>query len=350
MPIWRWSYSLQNFKELTREERKQVLLDFGEKPFREKQLFEWISRGASSFEDCTNLSKELRKKLSENFTLNVLEIAAVQISNDGTRKYLLKSSDGEHMEAVFMKYEYGNSICVSTQIGCNMGCVFCASGMGGKIRNLMAWEMLDEFIVVQKDAGEPISHVVLMGMGEPLDNYEQVREFIKQLHDPDGIGLSLRNITLSTCGMIPGIKSYQEDFPQANLAISLHRANQPEREKLMPIAKKYPLPELIAACKEYSEKTRNRVSFEYALISGENDGDNDAAELAKLLRGMMSYVNLIPLNPVAESKLKGSSRQRSSEFAQKLENLGIPVTIRRQLGADIDAACGQLRKMKQSEI
>lgn len=344
MPTWDWNCSLQNFKELTREERTEVLLKLSERSFREKQLFEWISRGATSFDECTNLSKRLREKLSKHFTLDALKIVRIQTSKDDTRKYLLESSDGKRVEAVFMKYEYGNSICISTQVGCNMGCVFCASGRGGKIRNLKAWEMLDEFIVLRKDAGEPINHVVLMGMGEPLDNYEQVREFINQLHDPDGIGLSLRNITLSTCGLIPGIKLYQEDFPQANLAISLHCTEQAEREKLMPVAKKYPLPELMTACKEYSEKTKNRVSFEYALIAGENDGDKDAEKLAKLLYGIMSHVNLIPLNPIAESKMRGSSRRRANEFAQKLESFGIPATVRRQLGADIDAACGQLRK------
>jgi len=225
-----------------------------------------------------------------------------------------------------------------------MGCVFCASGQGGKIRNLRAWEMLDEFVVVQKEAGEPINHIVLMGMGEPFDNYEEVKKFITLLHDKDGINLSLRNITLSTCGIIPGIRQYAEDFPQANLALSLHRANQEDREKLMPIARKYHLDELMKAVREYSEKTGGRVSFEYALIAGENDRDSDAAELTKLLKGMMAHVNLIPLNPVIENKMLPTSRENAARFAEKLEKSGIPATVRRQLGADIDAACGQLRK------
>ena len=316
----------------------------GEKPFREKQIFEWISRGAESYDEMSNLSLALREKLRESCSFDTLRIVTVQTSRDGTKKYLLEAPDGERIEAVFMKYEYGNSICVSTQVGCNMGCIFCASGIGGKHRNLRAWEMFDEFCVIQKDAGERINHIVLMGMGEPFDNYDEVKQFIEMLHDKDGINLSLRNITVSTCGIIPGIEKYGADFPQANLAISLHRATQGEREKLMPIAKKYKLDELIRACRDYAEKTSNRVSFEYALISGENDRDEDVEALVKLLKGMPAHVNLIPLNPVVENKMTGSSREKAAEFAEKLENSGLPATVRRRLGADIDAACGQLRK------
>lgn len=333
-----------NLKELTREERKNLLSELGEKPFREKQIFEWITKGAESLDEMTNLSKGLRKKLNERTSFESLRIITCQTSKDGTRKFLLEAPDGERMEAVFMEYSYGNSICVSTQIGCNMGCVFCASGIGGKIRNLKAWEMLDEFVMIRKFTGKPINHIVLMGMGEPFDNYEEVKSFISLLHDKDGINLSLRNITVSTCGVIPGIEVFGKDFPQANLAVSLHRSNQKGREALMPIAKKYKLPDLIKACKSYSEETSNRVSFEYALISGENDSDKDAEELAELLRGMMSHVNLIPLNNVTENKMQASSKEHAQEFAKKLESLGIPATVRRRLGSDIDAACGQLRK------
>ncbi len=333
-----------NLKELTREERKNLLLSLGEKPFREKQIFEWICKGAESLDEMTNLSKDLREKLSKECTFESLKAELVQKSKDGTQKFLFKAPDGEFLESVFMQYEYGNSICVSTQIGCNMGCVFCASGIGGKVRNLKAFEMLDEFIMVRKYTAQSLNHIVLMGMGEPFDNYDEVKKFITLLHDKDGINLSLRNITVSSCGVIPGIKRYAEDFPQANLAISLHRANQKGREALMPISRKYPLKELIPAVKEYSEKTKNRVSFEYALIKGENDGDEDAVALSKLLSGMMSHINLIPLNPVTENDFKGCSKKEAEEFAKKLDSLGICATVRRTLGTDIDAACGQLRK------
>jgi len=333
-----------NIKELTREERKGFLESLNEKAFREKQIFEWICKGAATLDEMTNLSKDLKKKLSENCVYESLKIITCQTSKDGTKKYLLEAPDGARVEAVFMKYEYGNSLCVSTQVGCNMGCVFCASGIGGKIRNLKAWEMLDEFCIIQKAAQSPINHIVLMGMGEPFDNYEEVKEFLNRLHDKDGINLSLRNITVSSCGVIPGIEKYGEDFPQSNLAISLHNPVQEEREKLMPIAKKYKLKELMLACKSYAEKTSNRVTFEYALIAGSNDKDEDALALAKLLKGMPAHVNLIPLNPVVENNMTATSREKAYEFAAKLEESGIPATVRRRLGADIDAACGQLRK------
>lgn len=339
-----WSFSLQNFKALTREERKQALVDLGEKAFREKQFFEWIAKGAQSLDEMTNISKGLKEKISKSYSYESMEVAKVQTSKDGTKKYLLKAPDNEYVEAVFMKYEYGNSICVSTQVGCNMGCVFCASGIGGKRRNLYAWEMLDEFAVVQKDAGEPINHIVLMGMGEPFDNYEEVKKFITLLHDKDGINLSLRNITVSTCGVVPGIKQFAKDFPQANLAISLHRATQEKRLQLMPIAKKYQLDELMAAVKEYSEETKNRVTFEYVLIKGENDTEEDIKQLKTLLSGLRSHINLIPLNNVEESGMVGTSKENAKTFAQKLDKLGISCTVRRSLGPDISAACGQLRK------
>ena len=335
---------MTNFKSLTREERKQALISLGEKPFREKQIFEWICKGVSSFDDMTNLSLTLRESLKASYSFDSLSVVTVKKSKDGTAKYLLEAPDGNRVESVFMQYEYGNTVCLSTQVGCNMGCVFCASGIDGKIRNLKAWEILDEYLVVRAHAGQPVNHVVLMGMGEPLDNYAEVKEFIKMIHDKDGVNLSLRNITLSTCGIIPKIHEYAVDFPQANLAVSLHRSNQPAREKLMPIAKKYELSSLIKACREYTKETGNRISFEYALIDGENDRDEDVKELTSLLKGMNCHINLIPLNNVTESGLKGSSRENAEKFAQKLEKLGIPTTVRRSLGEDIDAACGQLRK------
>jgi len=333
-----------NFLELTKEERLKALSELGEKPFREKQIRRWIMSGAESFSEMTDLSASLREKLAENFSFERAEVELVQKSSDGTQKFLLAFPDGEKAEAVFMKYSYGNSLCVSTQVGCNMGCAFCASGLGGKIRDLKAWEMLDEYIICRKSAGEPIDHIVLMGMGEPLDNYEEVSSFLRQIHDPEGIGLSFRNITLSTCGLVPMIKRFGEDFPQVNLAVSLHAASQEERLRIMPVAKGYPLDVLIPACRAHAEKTGRRVSFEYALIQGKNDSEADCARLARLLKGINCHVNLIPLNPVKESGFDTVPRQAAYKFAKNLENAGIQCTVRRQLGADIDAACGQLRK------
>ena len=333
-----------NFKELTREQRVRALTALGEKAFREKQIFKWICRGAESFFEMTDLSASLRTRLSKQFDYTSCSVKLVQKSSDGTQKFLLGFPDDNLAEAVFMKYSYGNSLCISTQIGCNMGCVFCASGINGKVRNLAAWEMLDEYIVCRKACGEEINHIVLMGMGEPFDNYEEVSSFLKLIHDPEGIGLSFRNITVSTCGIVPKIRQFGEDFPQVNLAISLHAASQEKREQIMPVAKGYPLRELIPACREHAQKTGRRVTFEYALIDRKNDSDEDIRELTALLKDINCHINLIPLNHVEESLLKSSGRKNAKDFSQKLEKLGIPCTVRRQLGADIDAACGQLRK------
>jgi 23S rRNA (adenine2503-C2)-methyltransferase len=333
-----------NFKSCSRQERKDILKEMGQPSFREKQVFQWISRGALSFDEMTDLPKDLRSRLFEAYRFESASVELVQRSKDGTRKYLLKMTDGNFVEAVFMKYEYGNTLCISTQIGCNMGCVFCASGIGGKIRNLEGWEMLDEYLICRKDAGEDINHVVLMGMGEPFDNYDNVSEFLRLIHDPDGVGLSYRNITVSTSGLIKGIKKFSEDFPQVNLAISLHAATQDERQELMPVAKSNRLEDLIETCREVSEKTGRRITFEYALIAGKNDRDEDVKKLSSLLKGMLCHVNLIPLNPVIENGMKGSGRDAAKFFADKLEKAGIPATVRRSLGQDIDAACGQLRK------
>ena len=292
----------------------------------------------------TDLSASLRAALSERFSFERAKVELVQQSSDGTKKFLLAFPDGQRAEAVFMKYSYGNALCISTQVGCNMRCAFCASGIGGKVRDLKAWEMLDEYIVCRKATGEDINHIVFMGMGEPFDNYVQVSEFLRQIHDPKGIGLSCRNITLSTCGLVPYIERFAKDFPQVNLAVSLHAATQEEREKIMPVAKAYPLSELIPACRQHAEATGRRITFEYALIRGRNDSQQHCEKLAALLKGMNCHVNLIPLNPVTESSLSTVSREAAHRFAQSLENLGIPCTVRRQLGADIDAACGQLRK------
>ena len=333
-----------DFRQLTREDRRAFLASLGEKPFREKQIFSWICRGTESFSEMTDLPEKLREKLASACSFGKAKVILTQRSSDGTIKFLLGFPDGEKAEAVFMKYSYGNSLCISTQVGCNMRCAFCASGLGGKRRDLLAWEMLDEYIECSKAAGEPINHVVLMGMGEPFDNYENVAQFLRLIHDPEGINLSFRNITVSTCGLIPGIERFGEEFPQVNLAVSLHAADQKTRSALMPVAKAYPLEKLIPVCARHAEKTGRRVTFEYALISGRNDSAENARSLASLLKGINCHVNLIPLNPVKESGLNTVSRPAAHAFAEKLETLGIPCTVRRQLGADIDAACGQLRK------
>ncbi|MBR0139977.1 MAG: 23S rRNA (adenine(2503)-C(2))-methyltransferase RlmN [Firmicutes bacterium] len=341
---------MTNIKSLTREERKALLKELGQPAYREKQIFRWISRGARSFDEMSDLPLSLRKALAENCSFESLGIAAVQSSSDGTRKYLLSLEDGNCVEAVFMRYEYGNSLCVSTQVGCAMGCAFCASTLGGKLRNLKAWEMLDEYLVICRDTQSPINHIVLMGIGEPFDNYEEVSAFLKAVHDPDGVNLSYRNITVSTCGIVPRIEAFGRDFPQVNLAISLHASSQSEREAIMPVAKAYGLDRLLEACRAHGKLTGRRVTFEYTLIDGKNDSLESAEALAKLLKGMLCHVNLIPLNPVAETGLKSSGRERAEQFRSYLEDHGVPATVRRRLGADIDAACGQLRKNTSTEV
>ncbi len=333
-----------NFKSLTNEERLEALKTLGQPAFRAKQINEWILRGARGFDDMSNLPKSLRALLSENYSFESLEPELVQTASDGTRKFLLRLTDGNCIEAVFMQYEYGNSLCVSTQVGCRMGCRFCASTRGGKVRDLAAWEMLDEYIVCSREAGE-INHIVLMGIGEPFDNYGNVAAFLRMLHEPSpaGAGLSWRNVTVSTCGLVPYIERFGDEFPQVNLAISLHESDQAKREALMPVAKSYSLGELMDVCLRHAEKTGRRVSFEYTLIKGQNDSAEDAARLAKLLHGMLCHVNLIPLNPVSGTGFGAPERSAAYDFQHRLEELGITATVRRSLGRDIDAACGQLR-------
>ena len=270
--------------------------------------------------------------------------------SDGTRKCLYEFHDGARVESVFMKYSYGNSICISTQVGCLMGCTFCASTMDGKLRDLTAGEMLGEVLRMKRATGEDINHIVLMGMGEPLDNYDEVSKFLRLINSPDGVNLSLRNITLSTCGIIPGIYRFAEDFPQVNLAVSLHAPNDEIRRRTMPVARKYRYEDLMKACRDYTESTHRRITFEYALIRDVNDSRDNAEELASHLRGWLTHVNLIPLNEVKGrdySTVEGSSVHA---FKKVLESRGIAVTVRRTLGSDIDAACGQLRADNKTEI
>jgi 23S rRNA (adenine2503-C2)-methyltransferase len=293
----------------------------------------------------SDISKALRAKLEEKCFITKPEILRKQVSQlDGTIKYLFGLSDGNSIETVLMKYEHGNSICLSTQAGCKMGCVFCASFDPAKSRNLTPAEILDEILFAQKDSGRKVSNIVLMGTGEPLDNTEEVIGFIRLLADPDGQNMSMRNITLSTCGIVPGIYRLAEEKMPITLALSLHAPTQEKREKLMPIARRYHLDEVMRACDNYREATGRRETFEYALVAGVNDTDEDVRELAQLLKGRSAHVNLIPVNPVRTSKARRPERRHVLEFQKKLEKSGINGTIRREMGADIDGACGQLRR------
>ena len=317
----------------------------GEKKFRAKQIFGWLARGAASYDEMSNVPAGLRRNLAENgYYIGQPEVVTMQESkSDGTRKCLYEFSDGARVESVFMKYSYGNSICISTQVGCLMGCTFCASTMDGKQRDLTAGEMLGEVLKMKRVTGEDINHIVLMGMGEPLDNYEEVSKFLKLINSPDGVNLSLRNITLSTCGIIPGIYRFAEDFPQVNLAVSLHAPNDEIRRRTMPVARKYGYDDLMKACRDYTEKTHRRITFEYALIRGVNDSPENAEELADHLKGWLTHVNLIPLNEVKGRDYRTAEGSSVLAFRKVLEKRGIAATVRRTLGSDIDAACGQLR-------
>lgn len=339
-----------NLRDLTIEEMKDFMVELGEKPFRAKQVFSWIYKGVESFEDMTDLSKNLREKLKNKAVIGKLDILRVQHSKtDGTRKYLLGLHDGNTIESVFMKYKYGNSICVSSQAGCRMGCRFCASGMDGLRRNLTPGEIIGQILTIEKDTGEKINHVVVMGTGEPFDNYDNLKVFLKNIHEKDGLGISMRNITVSTCGLIPKIESFSKEMKQVNLAISLHSADSATRESMMPVNRSYPVDDLLQACREYTEETGRRITFEYALVKGKTDTSEQISLLAQKLQGMLCHVNLIPLNEVQETGLFGSNRKRASEIAAYLENRGIPATVRRELGADIQAACGQLRLGEQEK-
>lgn len=333
-----------NLRDLTIKELKEFLEGLGEKPFRAKQIFAWIYKGVESFDEMTDLSKNLREKLKEQAEIGTLDILKVQHSKtDGTRKYLLGLKDGNTIESVFMKYKYGNSICVSSQAGCRMGCKFCASGMDGLRRDLTAGEIAGEILTIEKDTGEKINHVVVMGTGEPFDNYNNLVKFIKNIHEKEGLGISLRNIAVSTCGLVPKIQQFAEELKQVNLAISLHSADGATRESMMPVNKSYPVDELLDACRAYTEQTGRRITFEYALVKGKTDTKEQIDLLAVKLKGMLCHVNLIPLNEVEETGLAGSNRKKAIEIATYLENRGIPATVRRELGSDIQAACGQLR-------
>lgn len=329
---------------MTQPELKDYLKSLGAPAFRGAQVFEWIYKGKTDFRDITVLPEVLREKLAENAAIGTLKTLVVQKSRtDGTRKYLFELADGNTIESVFMKYKFGNSICVSSQAGCRMGCAFCASTRNGLARDLTAGEIVSQILEAEADTGERIGRIVIMGSGEPFDNYENVSRFLRIVNDPKGLNIGMRNITVSTCGLVPMIPRFAEDFGQVNLAISLHAPNDEIRSSMMPVNRKWGIRELVETCRDYAEKTGRRVTFEYTLVSGVNDSDAHAAELAALLRGLLCHVNLIPLNKVSETGLDTVPRARAEEFRQLLEKRGIPATVRRELGADIDAACGQLR-------
>ena len=326
------------------DELEEIITGLGEKKFRAAQVFGWLSKGAADFDDMNNVPASLREKLREQYYIGLPEVVRRQESKDGTVKCLFEFADGVHVESVFMKYEYGNSICISSQSGCRMGCSFCASTMDGLDRSLTGGEMLGQVLAMRNLTGENIGHVVVMGMGEPFDNYAELSRFINLIHNRKGYDLGLRNITVSTCGLIPKIKEFAVDFPQVNLAVSLHAPNQELRAKTMPVAKKYHYDDLMNACREYTELTGRRITFEYAVIDGLNDSPACAGELASGLKGWLSHVNLIPLNEVNGRDYKTADSKSVNAFKKTLEQQGVAVTVRRTLGSDIDAACGQLRR------
>ena len=339
-----------NLKSLTQPELADILRGLGQPAFRAGQVFTWLHRGASSYDEMTNLPKQLREALARDYPLYIPKVVRKQESQkDGTIKYLWQLSDGNCVETVLMRYRYGNTVCISTEVGCPMGCAFCASTIGGLVRRLEPAEMLDEVLFTQVDSGLPVSHIVLMGIGEPLDNFDNVMRFLELVNSADGMNISMRHISLSTCGLVPKIDALAEKKLQISLAISLHGPNNELRSRVMPVNKAYPIEELLAACRRYYEATGRRIHFEYAMIDGVNDTPECARELLKRLKGLGAHVNLIPLNHVEESPLKPSSKEAVARFQKILEDGGVTATVRRTLGGDIDASCGQLRRKYQKE-
>ena len=332
-----------DLKSMTIPEIEAFLAELGEPKFRAKQIFVWMHKGVESFDEMTNLSKTLREKLNELCTLTVPKVERKQVSKlDGTIKYLWMLEDGNCVETVLMRYKHGNTVCVSSEIGCAMGCAFCASTIGGLVRRLTAAEILSQVIFTQKDSGLPISNIVLMGIGEPLDNFDNVMRFLELVNHPDGMNIGMRHISLSTCGLVDKIDKLAELQLQLTLSVSLHAPDDATRSQIMPVNRAVGVERLFDCCRRHFETTGRRISYEYAMIDGVNDSDAQADLLARHLKGTPGHVNLIPLNDVRESKLKPS--KRVSAFQKRLESYGITVTVRRKLGGDIDASCGQLRR------
>lgn len=336
---------MKNIKDYNLEDLKNELKEIGEKPFRAEQIFKWLyEEKIQSFDEMTNLSLELRKKLKNNYTMCNFNILKKQESKDGTIKYLFDVLDGNAIETVLMRYHHGNSICVSSQIGCKMGCKFCASTGIDFIRNLTSGEIVEQIIAVEQDTGERISNVVFMGIGEPLDNYANVVNAIRIINHPKGLNIGARHISISTSGLVPKIYKLAEENIQCTLSISLHATNNEKRSSMMPVNQAYPIGKLLKACKDYIAKTNRRISFEYALAKDNNDNLEDAKQLVKLLKGMLCHVNLIPINKIENGQYDKSSNENIMKFRDYLNEHGIVATIRRELGSDIDAACGQLRR------
>ena len=336
---------MMHIKSMSIEEIGEVLKELGQPAFRAKQVFSWLRKGVSSYDEMTNLPQSLRAVLAEKYPIYTPQVLRKQESQkDGTVKYLWRLEDGNCVETVLMRYHYGNSVCISTEVGCKMGCAFCASTLGGFVRQVQPHEMLDQVLFTQLDSGQPISHIVLMGIGEPLDNYDNVMRFLELVNHPEGMNISMRHISLSTCGLVPMIDKLAEKKLQLTLSVSLHAPTDEVRNTIMPVNKAYPTEELLAACRRYYQKTGRRISFEYAMIHGVNDTVESAKTLIKRLKGLSAHVNLIPLNHVEESPLKPSTKEDVARFQKLLEDACIPATVRRSLGGDIDASCGQLRR------
>lgn len=342
----------KNLKDYTYEELEKIIKEeFGEPKFRAVQIYKWLHSGAESFDEMTNLSKALRERIGESYSVGKINILEKYISAiDETRRYLLELEDGNMVESVLMKYHHGYTICISSQVGCAMGCKFCASTLCGKVRNLTAGEIEGQVLTVQRDLGERISNIVMMGIGEPLDNFDEVLKFLENVNSPMGLNIGHRHISLSTCGIVPRIKELADRQLQITLSISLHAPDNEKRSEIMPVNKKYPIEELLESCRYYIKKTNRRISFEYTLIGGVNDTEDEAKKLIKLISGMLCHVNLIPVNAVKETGFTQGTRKNIENFQKILENSGISATIRREMGADISAACGQLRAGKQIRI
>ncbi|NLK23347.1 MAG: 23S rRNA (adenine(2503)-C(2))-methyltransferase RlmN [Clostridiales bacterium] len=341
---------MDNLLDYSLEELSQWMECNKESKFRSKQVMSWLYKGIFTFDEMKNIPKTLKEKLNNNFYIGIPKVTYEYTSKiDGTKKFLLEYKDGNIIECVVMKYKHGNSICVSTQVGCLMGCKFCASTLNGKVRDLSAGEILGEVILAQKITGERISNIVLMGSGEPLDNYDNVVKFIRLANAEYGLNIGQRHITLSTCGIVPNIYKLADEDLSITLAISLHAFSDEKRKLIMPIANKYSISEILEACRNYIKKTNRRISFEYSLVKDVNDSIEDAKSLGKLLHGILCHVNLIPVNQVVENDFKRSTDKSIDEFEKTLKKAGIEVTVRREMGGDINAACGQLRRSYISE-
>ncbi len=334
-----------NIKSMTLEQMSILFKELGQPAFRAKQVYSWLHKGVRDYDEMSNLPKSLRDTLREEYPIVTPKVIRKQESQkDGTIKYLWELSDGNCVETVLMRYHYGNTVCISTEVGCRMGCAFCASTLGGLVRRLEPFEMLDQVLFTQVDSGLPVSHIVLMGIGEPLDNFDNVMQFLTLVNSADGMNISMRHISLSTCGLVPGIDKLADRKLQLTLSVSLHAPTDEIRNTIMPVNKAYPTEELLNACRMYYEKTNRRISFEYAMINGVNDTPEAASILLRRLKGLPAHLNLIPLNHVEESPLKPSTRDAVLRFQKILEDGGVPATVRRTLGSDIDASCGQLRR------